>query len=370
MKSNLLTADIDLNKFFHWWIQELAALIPPQLRSFIGAEKKLLLLLQYHDEQVFFFEKTDEGERPVGNFSLDAEGIKQLERFLAEHPERADCEKILLLHKGQALVRRITLPAATEANLRQVIAYEMNRYTPFNEQELYYDVYVADKNKVANQITVELLASPKDTLNNLYRTLQDWGVAVHAVGYAGMANSRCNLLPVELRPKIDAGPKIVRNVLASSLLVLLLCDLVLPLWMKSRYLEELQDQTAIAAKKVKEIDKIKAEAQLLLDDVGKLSAEKRDEPSMIKALNELTNLLPKDTWLNSFQYAKHKVQIQGLSASASALIGILERSAYFKKVSFISPVIPDRQSGQDRFQIAMEVAVDATEAPTGKKTEK
>lgn len=363
IKSNLLTADIDPHKFFQWWIQELLTLVPPKLRSLIGAEKKAGLLLQFRDTQLLFFEKTADGDKLIAVFSLDAEGMKHYEQFFIEHPELADCVKILLLHKRQALARRIILPAATEDNLRQVLGYEMSRYTPFMEQELYYDAQIVDKNKAANQITVELVATPKNTLNAIYRTLQDWGLEINVAGYVGAASSQCNLLPRELRPKENSGPQIIRNVLASSLLVFLLCNLALPLWMKSQYLADLQEQTTIAAKKVKEIDKIKAGAQVLLDDVLKLTAQKRDEPSMVKVLSELTNLLPHDTWLNSFQYAKHKIQIQGLSASASALIGILERSPYFKKVSFISPVIPDRQSGQDRFQIAMEVADKLIEAP-------
>lgn len=367
MKPNFLTVDIDPNKFFHWWIQELVTLIPPKLRSLIGAETKPALLLQFFDTELLFLEKTAEGDKRIAAFPLDAEGMKQQEQFFTDQPERADCEKILLLHKRQAVARRIILPAATEDNLRQVIGYEMSRYTPFTEQELYYDVQIVDKNKTANQIAVELVATPKNTLNAIYRTLQEWGLEIHAVGYSGTANSRCNLLPGELRPKVNRGPKMLRNVMASSLLVLLLFDLALPLWLKSQYLADLQEQAAIAAKKVKEIDKIKSGAQILLDDVLKLTAQKRDEPSMVEVLNELTSLLPKDTWLNSFQYAKHKIQIQGLSASASALIGILEESPYFKQVSFISPVIPDRQSGQDRFQIAMEVAVNSTEAPKTKK---
>lgn len=356
MKPNLLNANVDLGKFFQWWTHELKELVPPKLRNLLGAQKKPPLLLQIRDMQLFCYEKTPEGEQQIACFQLDDEGMKQQERFFADQSEFLDCEKILRLHKLQGLSRRITLPAATQDNLRQVVGYEMSRYTPFTEQELFYDVQIVERNKTASQIIVELVATPKETLNGLYQILQNWGLAIHSVNYQGAENSRCNLLPVELRPKVTRGPQMVRNVLAAGLAVLLLFNMALPLWMKSGYVEDLQEQTAKAAKKVKEIEKIKAGAQNLLNDVNKLTAQKQNEPAMVEVLSELTGLLPKDTWLNSFQYAKRKIQIQGLSASASALIGILEESPYFKQVSFISPVIPDRQSGQDRFQIAMEVA--------------
>jgi general secretion pathway protein L len=362
MASTLLTAGIDLKRFWQWWMQELIAHVPQKLLSLLGAETKPALWLHLHGDELAFDAKTPEGDKRLACFTLDSEGKKRREDFFAGHPQFADSEKILCLHKGQALARFIALPLAAEDNLRQVLGYEMSRYTPFAEQELYYDVRGTAKNKESKQITAELIAVPKDVLNGIHRTIRDWGMDVHAAVYEASAATDYNLLPSELRAKIDRGPKLSRNILAGALLLLLASALALPLALKSRYVDILQEQTAAAAKKLKDIEKIKSGAQSLLDDVRKLTAQKRNEPSMLKVLNELTRLLPKDTWLNSFQYANHKVQIQGFSASASALIGIIEASPYFTQASFISPVIPDRQSGQDRFQIAMNVVVAGDES--------
>jgi general secretion pathway protein L len=355
MTPNLLTAEIDFNKFWQWWTQELKALIPPKLLNFLGAETKQPVFLQLYDSKVSLFEKTPEGNKLLACFTLDAEGKRRQEQFFVEHPNLADCEKILYLHKCQGLSRQVVLPVATQDNLRQVFGYEMNRYTPFNEPDVYYDVQILAKNKEVNQLTAELTCVPKVLFNDIYHTVRDWGMEIHAAGYEASIAKHYHLLPEELRPQISRGPLLARNILAATFVLLLAAVMILPIYQQSRNLADLEEQLSVAGKKVKEIEKIKSRAKALLNDVTKLTALKVNEPSMVIVLNELTELLPEDTWLNSFQYANRKIQIQGLSPSASALIGILEESPHFKQVSFISPVIPDRESGQDRFQIAMNV---------------
>jgi general secretion pathway protein L len=73
-------------------------------------------------------------------------------------------------------------------------------------------------------------------------------------------------------------------------------------------------------------------------------------------------LLKDDTWLTNLQYSDKHMQIQGQSPMASALIGTLEASKYFSKVSFVSPLTQDKTTGLERFQISMDVGAKLAEA--------
>jgi general secretion pathway protein L len=75
---------------------------------------------------------------------------------------------------------------------------------------------------------------------------------------------------------------------------------------------------------------------------------------MVDMLNELTRVIPDQTSLYGLQYRDRKLVIQGRSPAASSLIELIEASPYFKNTSFVSPVIKDIASGQERFQIASE----------------
>ncbi|NJD07458.1 MAG: PilN domain-containing protein, partial [Methylococcaceae bacterium] len=91
------------------------------------------------------------------------------------------------------------------------------------------------------------------------------------------------------------------------------------------------------------------------NEQGFLSRKKLTEPTMLDMLNDLTKVMPDDTWLNGLQYRDRKVTIQGQSPAASSLIERIEASAFFKNTSFVSPVTKDVASGQERFQITSEV---------------
>ena len=54
----------------------------------------------------------------------------------------------------EALVRRVTMPAATEENLRQVLGFEMDRLTPFRADDVYFDYRVVSRDAAAGQLAI------------------------------------------------------------------------------------------------------------------------------------------------------------------------------------------------------------------------
>jgi general secretion pathway protein L len=82
-----------------------------------------------------------------------------------------------------------------------------------------------------------------------------------------------------------------------------------------------------------------------------LNSLKQDSPVIINVIEQLSNLLPKDTWLRSFEYKNNKFLLQGASASSSKLIELLESSPYFKQTAMVSPVTRDSVEGVDEFQL-------------------
>jgi len=50
-----------------------------------------------------------------------------------------------------------------------------------------------------------------------------------------------------------------------------------------------------------------------------------------------------------------ELELTGITASSSDLVALLERSRRFRGTSFRSPVTPDKQTGRERFHIAVQV---------------
>jgi hypothetical protein len=70
-------------------------------------------------------------------------------------------------------------------------------------------------------------------------------------------------------------------------------------------------------------------------------------------LRELTDRLPQGTWLTGLRVEDRKVEMDGLSPSASEIFPFLTRDGRFRKVEFASP-ITRQPDNLDRFQIRAE----------------
>ena len=75
---------------------------------------------------------------------------------------------------------------------------------------------------------------------------------------------------------------------------------------------------------------------------------------MILFVNELTDRLPTDAYLQTFRYRNGRIEIEGFANRASELIQALENSSMFRNVQFTSPTTQG-QAGEERFSIVMEI---------------
>jgi hypothetical protein len=73
----------------------------------------------------------------------------------------------------------------------------------------------------------------------------------------------------------------------------------------------------------------------------------------LEVLRELTNILPSDTFLNSYTYRNQEgtIQIAGVSPSPSDLIGILDKSPLLKDVGLKGGYWKDQATKKNRFTI-------------------
>ncbi len=81
-------------------------------------------------------------------------------------------------------------------------------------------------------------------------------------------------------------------------------------------------------------------------------SQKREHFTVMELLNEVTKLLPDDTWVLQFGRRGAQMTVSGYSGTSSALIAILEGSDMLNQVKFSSPVTADPRVGKERFNIS------------------
>jgi Tfp pilus assembly protein PilN len=76
--------------------------------------------------------------------------------------------------QDQAIVQTVYLPQAAEANLQQVLGYEIERQLPFNRDEVFYDYLPIGK--LGDKIGLYLFAIPKKHLAGVLDVLGSFGI--------------------------------------------------------------------------------------------------------------------------------------------------------------------------------------------------
>jgi len=79
----------------------------------------------------------------------------------------------------QAIVQQVFLPLAAEANLRQVLEYEIERQLPFKREDIYFDFLPVGK--MGEKLCVYVFATPKKNLDGLLNMLESFGIKPNGV---------------------------------------------------------------------------------------------------------------------------------------------------------------------------------------------
>ncbi len=350
--------NLDVGQFFRWWWGTLWALVPDWFKSLLG-QKRDSLLLEIEADQLLVTLLSGHERRSLGRFSLDEQGKATFDLLLQDEPDLQDAELILMLSSSQTLSKTLSLPLMAEQNLREVVGFELDRQTPFKMEQVYYDLRVLERTTQSKKIKIEFVLVPRAKLDAVFEELRVWGIRAAAVDVfdhdGRRLRKRFNLLPIELRPKGSRLPKILNTLFAFGLLFALLIAFVLPVWMERSWVIELQQKVDAAAKIARKVQDLKEVAENSLRETRFLLEKKRQQPVLVHVLNELSGRIPSDTWLTDLKYKDRRLQIQGQSPAASALIEIIEESAFFKNTSFVSPVTQDRKTNLERFQISTDV---------------
>jgi general secretion pathway protein L len=349
--------NIDIRGFFRWWLAELSAVVPPWLRKMVTGSYDFLLVTLREDN---FHVKlvTEEPGKEFGEVLLNKEGREVWYRLVSGNPEMQKIPIVLRLQTGQALAKVVTLPAAAESNMYQVVGYEMERLTPFKLDQVYYDVRLVEKLPDRNQIKVELVLVPRNNLDSVLKRMAALGLLPGRVDVATSDSPnqpkpqlRYNLLPQKLLDKPDQRERLIHGSLLVLLVVLVGLMAAMPLWMKRTYLGQLESEVSRVSRVASQVEALKKNAEALSLESEFLLRKKSTELVVVEILNELSMRMPDDTWLIHINYRNPKLQIHGQSPSASALIEVLEASPIFNDTSFVSPVSQDRNTGLERFQI-------------------
>ncbi|WP_456415604.1 type II secretion system protein GspL [Thiolapillus sp.] len=258
----------------------------------------------------------------------------------------------VLLPADWVLARTISLPAAAQENLRQVISFELDRFTPFSAEQVYFDFHLNSRGENADMLPVEVALVPRKRVDDWLGALRSAGIPVDSLSSAGLWEE-ANLLPPELRPRLNLKRLAQRLAPAALVIVLLGAALALPLWQKREIAISLQSREAALRGKAGEVMELREGVEKEIKALEAIRDQWRAFPPVLDVLQVLTALLPDNTSLQRMEVKGDILTINGTSSSASSLIGLLQNSPAFDAPHFLSPVT--QQRGSEVFNLSARI---------------
>jgi len=175
------------------------------------------------------------------------------------------------------------------------------------------------------------------------------------LAYTGMMRRpalKLNLLPTEMRVHQTRWAYLPAIVFGAAAIILLCGFAVRPIIQDKMLIEKLDKEIAALKPRVERVQALRSQSEQLEKKVSSFESLLRDRDMNLEILQELTSILPADTWLQNYQNQDGSITLTGISPSAEALIPKLESSPFLKDVTQRGQVFKDAQSGKDHFTIA------------------
>lgn len=347
-------------RFWRWWSAELTAMVPQWLRQSASGTANALLIEFEQDNIVlrrWVQDKlVEQGRVTTQSADRNSNGIA-FQAQISKQRRRGD-QIVLLVPAAQCLIKQIELPAAAAENLRQVIGFEMDRHTPFKADQVYFDFRILRHDAQSGRLIVKLAVAPRIAVNAALDALARWGVpaqAVHVGSALSPSGDSIDLMPLERRVTKSSRLFFVNIALAGLALLLLVAAIAVPIWQKRSALISLLPLVEQAKQQATATDGVRRELEKRTAEYNFVLEKKQAIPPLIVQLDELSRLLPDDTWVQQFDLKGKELQLQGETASSSKLIALMETSKVLREANFKSPLTRGSSPAVERFHLAAEV---------------
>jgi general secretion pathway protein L len=344
--------------FFRWWFGELKQLLPEQWQERLQ-----------HAFRRFTFELR-EGELRLGveeNHSIDwieSSSMNQdvaLQRqqisALAEKHDLISVPRFLLLDQQEVLRKELVLPAAAEANLKQVLTFEMDRQTPFRAADVYFTWLVLGNEKDTSQIRLALYVVPRAVVDSRLESLTSRGLAPSGIDIIENGQTiGVNLLPTDKRQNVVNPQARLNYGLGAAALILLLVVMAQSLNFRENRLNELEAAIGEVQGEARRVQGLREQLEETSEAASFLTVHRAASPIAVEVMADVTGIIPDDTFLDRLVINADNILMQGKSSNAQQLIEIVNKSELFENAGFRGSTRLDTATGLEIFEVNADIS--------------
>jgi general secretion pathway protein L len=332
-----------------WWLTELRALHDDAKRRFDPGTRNAVVIEA--GERYWILRQR---QQPLGQIDRATADAAETRRLLQRAVRGANGHPAIMVEipRERALVKRVSLPAAAANDIARMMQFEIARHFPFPAERVILRHRTLASAARHDAIEVELVAVPRDLVEEICRELDAAGLRPRGIAVAGAPGDLPLALPGERRAMLSRRDRWLVCLLALLAAAALAAPIV-------------HDRTARATVE-RDIDALAPRVQAIIAarDRSEREAERvaaplrlrAARPPLVAVLDALTKAVPDGSWLLSLGISGREIVVDGLSPSAATTALALEKSGAFANVVFRSPITRDPASGLEHFQLSAAIA--------------
>lgn len=323
------------------------------------------LALEVSGEELVLFGLEESSWKELARWRRSETGKPELPSTVLSLLGQKERAALVVLPQGDTLSRSVEVPAALSENLQEAIGFELDRYTPYKPDQVYYDAVVLARDEAQQRLSVDIGVVPRERAD----VALDLAVAL-GLSPAGLVRAlptgpgpSLEFLPEERRPRPSGLGVWAYGLPALGIGLLGLAALLLPIWQKRdtvRALEPLVNEARLRAEAAEALHRLLLKQQ---DEYNFLLGRKHTQPMAIEVLDEATRILPDDTWAHLVELKSdpknpgknYELQVRGETGISGKLISVFEEAKLFTQTAYKSPVTKGQPGAGDMFHVSAEI---------------
>lgn len=302
-----------------------------------------------------------EGDDPAGGFRLQsATGATSSAgrlsfadgRFSGDSVSTIDGSRVeLVLATGRFLLRPLELPARATEFIDGIVRAQIDRLTPWSAGEAVFGC-TPPVGAGNGKITTIIAAAPRATAEPYVAALAALKAASVAIFAAGADAGSAPIKVFERhgrgaleRSRLSGGLRLALAGAALLAVLALLGQSIAGQYLDNRRAELNGELTA--RRLALRLDRDGADRS----PIAALAHRKNQSQASVIVLEELSRILPDNTYVTELRIDGNTVQIVGLTDDAPSLIRLMEQSSHFTRATFFAPTTHAPSERGDRFHV-------------------
>lgn len=339
------------------WCDEIGQLVREKVAR-IGSQSQSQTVLHFRQDAIEVHRASgglsDLFAQLARNTGPVASQIAELSRVIEKH---ALCKDVSIALPVESLLRpRLAMPRARRAALTRALGFEVERLSPINPSELYYDFVEIGRGSDNRTAELELRILRRALVDDCVALCHAAGLEVAELRFENDAHiADWQSFPIDRFAFLRALARRFGVMILGSLAVFLVIALLVSAYART------VSGTSVLVEAVVDAGMQAARVERLQQTIARTSSDlalvtrQKQSPLLVSVLAELTQVLPDGTWITDLTVDGSKIRIRGASAAASDLIGLIDRAPQFSNAQFAAPVVRDPVANVDRFDISFYV---------------